>query len=91
MRLVDFFRRSRPSAPAAKERLQILLAHERTAASGPDFLPDLQKDLLKVIAGYVEIDEDKVSVQVERGDGIATLEVNVELPAARPGTARRRA
>lgn len=81
MRLLDFFRRpAPPSAPAAKERLQILLAHDRAGRSGPDYLPLLQRDLLKVIGKYVPIEENKILVQVGDVGGIATLEVNIELP-----------
>lgn len=83
MRLFDLFRpQAKPSATAAKERLQILLAHDRAGSGRPDYLPMLQQDLLKVIAKYVEIDEDKVTVQVDRKGSISTLEVNIELPGA---------
>ena len=87
MRLLDFFRlkvgRS-ASADQAKQRLQVLIAHERTGGSTPDFLPLLQRELLEVIRKYVEVDQDKVQVEFERGDRVSTLEVNVELPPALP-------
>lgn len=70
------------TAGAAKERLQILLAHERANLRGPDFLPLLQRELLDVIAKYVRVDRDKVSVRLDRHGGTSTLEVNVELPFA---------
>ena len=72
------------SASVAKERLQILLAHERAGRSGPDFLPLLQRELLEVIRKYVEIDQEKVQIEFERGDRYSTLEVNVELPSRIP-------
>lgn len=91
MRLFDFFRPApKPSANEAKERLQILLAHDRAGSTRPDYLPKLQKDLLKVVAKYVQIDEDKVSVQLDSKGSISMLEVNIELPAP-PVTAARRA
>ena len=81
MSFFDVFRsRSKPSAPEAKERLQILLAHERSDLAKPDYLPKLHKELLQVIAKYVEIDEDKIVVEFETHGTISTLEVNVELP-----------
>ena len=90
MRLLDLFLRSSPpSAPAAKERLQILMAHERAGRKGPDFLPKLQRDLLRVIAKYIRIDEDKVSVQVEDAGGVSMLEVNIELPGGAAAVGRR--
>ena len=81
MSFFDIFRsRGKPSAPEAKERLQILLAHERSDLARPDYLPKLHKELLQVIAKYVEIDEDKIVVEFETQGTISTLEVNVELP-----------
>lgn len=81
MKLLDFFRaRKRPSADAAKERLQILLAHERAGTAQPDYMPQLHRDILKVICKYVEIDDEKLTVQFENIDQVSVLEVNVELP-----------
>lgn len=89
MSLFDFFRRKEPSAAAtAKDRLQIVLAHERADRNAPDFLPALQKELLAVIKKYVPIDDDKVAVKLERESGCSMLEVNVELPAPQKGAAR---
>lgn len=86
MNLFDFFRRHRQTpAQTAKERLQILLAHERLDTSGPDYLPLLQKDILEVVKKYlpVDVDGDKVEVKIERGADVSTLEVNIELPGAK--------
>jgi len=82
MSLLDIFRRSKEPTVAAqaKERLQIVLAHERSGRDSPDFLPALQKELLAVIKKYVQIDDDKVAVKLERESGCSMLEVNVELP-----------
>ena len=63
MSFFSLFRsRAKPSATEAKERLQILLAHERSDLAKPDYLPRLHKELLQVIAKYVEIEEDKIIV-----------------------------
>lgn len=67
------------SAVAAKERLQILLAHER-AGNSFDFLPQLKSELLAVIRKYVPIDDRHVNVRLDRESDISILEVNVELP-----------
>jgi cell division topological specificity factor len=81
MNIFDIFRRKESSnAATAKERLQIVLAHERSDRNSPDFLPALQKELLAVIKKYVPIDDDKVAVKLERESGCSVLEVNVELP-----------
>ena len=80
MSLLDLFRRRPPSAPAARERLQILMAHERAGLKGPDFLPKLHKDLIRVCKKYMMIEDDKVSVRVEELGSVSMLEVNIELP-----------
>jgi cell division topological specificity factor len=81
MNLLSFFTRSRGgSADTAKERLQILLAHERMDRSGPDFLPKLKNDIIEVIRKYVPHAGDKVDVKLERGASVSTLEIDIELP-----------
>ena len=87
MRLFEFFGLNRrpPSADTAKQRLQLVIAHDK-GAGGFEFLPLLQRELLEVIKKYVEIDVRKVKVDIERGDQMSILELNVELPSvmARP-------
>ena len=71
------------SATVAKERLQIILAHERSSrSSSPDYLPALQRELLAVISKYVSIDLTDISVNFERQDNLEVLEVKIELPDA---------
>jgi cell division topological specificity factor len=78
---LDLFRRRRDdSAAVAKERLQLILAHERAGREDPDFLPRLQKDLLGVISKYVQIQDDRLNVSVQRSGHAAVLEINIELP-----------
>lgn len=81
MSLLDYFRKSKPkSAVVAKERLQILVAHERTVRNRPSYLPQLQKELLEVIRKYVNVDQDAISVNFEQDDNQETLELNIVLP-----------
>jgi cell division topological specificity factor len=84
MRLFSFFGR-RSSAPVARERLQILLAHERTLAGKVDLVAVLQEQILTVIARHVAVERDKVRVKLDRGAAISTLEVDIEIPT--PGSA----
>jgi cell division topological specificity factor len=88
VKLLSMFRTAPPrTADTAKERLQILLALERSSSSSwPNFLPQLQKDIMQVIKKYVQIDDDKVSIEVERGPEVSMLDINVELPALRSST-----
>jgi cell division topological specificity factor len=69
-----------PPAAQAKERLQIVLAHERISRTRDDFLPKLQQELVAVVARYVAIDPGKVAINLDRGGDISTLEIEIELP-----------
>jgi cell division topological specificity factor len=82
MSFLDFFLgEKKKTASVAKERLQIILAHERGARSvEPDFLPALQKDLLEVISKYIKIDANDIKVHLERDASMEVLEVKIELP-----------
>ena len=81
MSLFKFFNRTNTSAPAARERLQILLAHERAHLGGQsDLVTLLREEILAVVAKHVNIDPDKVTVTMERGDNVSTLEVDIEIP-----------
>ncbi len=82
---MGFFRffRSRSddtTAKVAKDRLQVLIAHERTGRDGPDYLPMLKQDILDVIKKYVSVGDDALSVQLETGDDCDVLELNITLP-----------
>lgn len=67
------------SASAAKERLQILVAHERGLRGGPDYLPQLREELLHVVRKYVQVDFDAIQVQMDSNNGCDTLELNITL------------
>jgi cell division topological specificity factor len=69
------------TAPIARERLQILLAHERGARGQPDLLMQLREEILAVVSRHVVLDPDKVMVRMERGQHVSTLEVDIELPS----------
>ena len=73
------------TASVAKERLQIILAHERNGrnAGEPDYLPALQRDLVHVISKYIKIDPNDLKVHLDRQDNLEVLEVKIELPEAR--------
>jgi cell division topological specificity factor len=72
---------SRPqSAPAARERLQVLLAHERASSGDSDLVTKLRDEILRAISKHMQIDSDKVSVKLERGAQVSTLVVDVEIP-----------
>ena len=81
MSLFSFFTRNR-SAAVARNRLQVLLAHERTLTGGSELVALLQQEILAVIARHVAIDRDKVSVRLDRGERVSTLEIDIEMPEA---------
>lgn len=79
MNLLRFF--SKPqTAPSARERLQVLLAHERAAVGNSDLVNKLRDEILAVIAKHVKVDGDKVSVKLERGAQVSTLDIDIEIP-----------
>ncbi|MCX7106742.1 MAG: cell division topological specificity factor MinE [Methylococcales bacterium] len=81
MSLLDYFKISKVgTASLAKERLQILVAHERTSLNQPTYLPQLQKELLEVIRKYVNVSQDAISVSFEQDEHQETLELNIVLP-----------
>ncbi|MBU6448426.1 MAG: cell division topological specificity factor MinE [Rhodospirillales bacterium] len=86
MSIFGFLTRAR-SAPVARDRLQILLAHERRASGRSDLVTILREEILAVIAKHMSIDHDKVSVKLDCGDNVSTLEVNVELQEVPKATA----
>ena len=80
-----FIGEKKKTANIAKERLQIILAHERSGrnAAEPDYLPDLQRELIAVICKYVKINPADIKVNLERQDNLEVLEVKIELPEAK--------
>lgn len=72
--------RRKSSAQQAKERLQMVLVHERAREDGPDFLPQMRKEILEVISKYIEIDQEKLQIHIERTEGYEVLELNVIIP-----------
>ncbi len=77
------------TASVAKERLQLILAHERNGRShSPSYLPDLQKELVAVISKYVSINPDDIRVKLEHQDDLEIIQVNIELPEAAPAPVR---
>ena len=78
--LAQFFAK-RSSAPIARDRLQILLAHERSGGEGhSELIAKLREEILEVIARHVPIDRDKVQIKLDRGAAVSTLEIDIEVP-----------
>jgi len=82
--LSRFLGEKKKTANVARERLQIILAHERSGGitTTPDYLPALQRELLAVISKYVSIDANDIKVNFERQENLEVLEVKIELPEA---------
>ena len=81
MTLFDIFKR-RTSAPVARERLQLLLAYERQSRNQPDLVNILREEIMAVISKYVDVDQDKINVHLDRKDDFEVLELNIVLPEA---------
>ncbi len=81
MSLLNYLRkRNTTTASVAKERLQIIISHERSQRSAPDYLPKLQEEILAVVAKYIRINREQVSINLERTGDNAVLELNVTVP-----------
>lgn len=81
MSFIDYFKSDKKSsASVAKERLQIIVAHERGQRNQPDYLPEMQQEIIEVIKKYVSIDEDEVHVTLDKTDSCSVFELNVTLP-----------
>lgn len=85
MALLDYLlgQRRKSSANKAKDRLQILLAHERSQEKAPDYLPKMREEILAVIAKYVQIDEDNLKISLDEENGFEVLELNLVLPESK--------
>src|SRR5256885_9328801 len=84
MRLLNLVFPPRPtSAAIAKERLKIVLAHERAGSKAPDFLPRLQRELIEVVGRYVEIRDDMIRVNLGQSGETSLLEINIEIEGAK--------
>ena len=82
MSFIDYFSTKKGNtAELAKERLQIIVAHERNQRNKPDYLPQMQRDIVEVIRKYIEIDLDQVDVQLDNHGSCSVLELNVTLPS----------
>lgn len=83
MSLMDLFRTTkRSSAPVARERLQVLLSHERGVLGKSDLIATLQEEILAVIAKHISVERDAVQIKLDRGSSVSMLEIDVEVPAA---------
>ena len=85
MKLINYFSRKK-SADMAKSRLQIIIAQQRAVGDdGPDYLPQLKEEILRVVQKYVGADLEKVKVDFQTRDNNSIVELNVQLPASRKG------
>jgi cell division topological specificity factor len=80
MSIFNYLRKKNTTAKVAKERLQIIISHERSKQNAPDYLPKLQEEILEVIAKYVPISRDQVNVHLDRMGDNAILELNITMP-----------
>src|SRR5262245_6493719 len=86
MGFLDYFKREKKTAAIAKDRLQIIVARERTVTRDvPDYLPKLQQELLQVIAKYELMDLGNVTVNVDKSGGVEVLELNIVLNDQKAG------
>lgn len=80
MSILRYLRKRNSTASVAKERLQIIISHERSQRAASDYLPKLQEEILAVIAKYVPINREQIVVNLERLGDSAVLELNITMP-----------
>jgi cell division topological specificity factor len=82
MSIFSFFgnKPEKKSAAAAKDRLQIMIARERSSASEYDFMPDLEREIIALIAKYIKVSVEDIKISMDRTGDIEVLDVNVTLP-----------
>ena len=85
MGLFDFLKAKKNTAETAKNRLQIIIAQERSSQGAPDYLPLLRREILEVIRKYVAVDVDAVKVDVVKDGEHDVLDISVALPEGRAG------
>ena len=85
MSIFDFLKPKKNTAQTAKNRLQIIIAQERSSQGAPDYLPLLRREILEVIRKYVAVDAEAVKVDVVKDGEHDVLDISVALPDARPG------
>jgi cell division topological specificity factor len=87
MTLFDFLQRllgrQKPSGTLAKERLQLVLAHDRSDLN-PELLEQMRREILEVVQRYVEIDLEEGDVSLETEDRVTALVANLPIKRARP-------
>ena len=84
MNLFALFKRrdSQPgTAPVARERLQVLLAHERASPRQPNLLGALKEEIIDAISRHISVKPEAVKVKIERRAAISILRIAVNIPA----------
>ena len=80
MSIFDFLKPKKTTAATAKNRLQIIIAQERSSQGAPDYLPLMRREILEVIRKYVNVDADAVKVNVVKDGEHDVLDISVSLP-----------
>jgi len=80
MNIFALFRRKK-SAPVARERLHVLLAHERASTGRSELISRMRQDIVAVIARHVGIDTEDVRVKIKRRDTVFTLKIDMDMPS----------
>jgi cell division topological specificity factor len=80
MSIFDFLKPKKNTAQTAKNRLQIIIAQERSASDAPDYLPLMRREILEVIRKYVNVNTEAVKVDVVKDGEHDVLDISVSLP-----------
>lgn len=82
------FAREEGSKKAAKERLRLVLVHDRTSVA-PHLLESLKGELIEVISKYLEIDESGLEVNLDQEEETMALVASIPVRSVRRGVAAK--
>ena len=74
--LQKLFGNDKASKELAKDRLKLVLTHDRASLS-PAMMDNLRRDLVEVISRYMDFDEAALDVQMAEQESMTMLEVNI--------------
>ncbi len=80
MGIFDFLKPKQATASTAKNRLQVIIAEQRSEAGAPDYIPRMRQEILEVIRKYVHVPEDAIKVSKEKHGDYDVLDISIELP-----------
>ena len=81
MSWLNLFKREQPKE-VARNRIRILLAHERSISGSSNLIALLRNEILLAVAKYIPVDLEQVDVNMQRGELLSTLQIDIQIPVS---------